>query len=168
MLLVALSCEGKRLKLIRVPGIPAVPRNSAHNDHSHAALIPTEIKVSIVAARWRALVSAARWNGNAPQTTTGEARVRASHCQLSNCSIGIIDINSTGRLRTAEITRRCRNLETSSSFSSCSMSPDPAAAVASLTFGTGSAAQYPVALITAMRSCGDTEPAYVTLAFSVA
>jgi hypothetical protein len=79
-----------------------------------------------------------------------------------------MDINSTGRLRTAEMTRRCRSRATSSSFSSCSKSPDPAAVVASLTFGTGSAALYPVALITAMRSCGDTAPAYVTLAFSVA
>src|ERR1035437_680141 len=138
MLLVALSCEGKRLKLIRVPGIPAVPRNSAHNDHSHAALIPTEIRVSIVAAPWRALVNAARWNGNAPHTTTGEARVRASHCQLSNCNGAIIDINHTGRLRTAQITSRCRSRETSSSFSPCSASP--AAATALLTFGAGSAA----------------------------
>jgi Cu+-exporting ATPase len=45
---------------------------------------PTETKVSMVAAPCRALVTAARWNGSAPQTTTGEASVRASHCQLSN------------------------------------------------------------------------------------
>src|ERR1035438_10719396 len=91
MLFVALSREAKRLKLIRVPGIPAPPRNSAHSDHIHAALTPTEITVSIVAAPWRALVNAARWNGKAPHTTTGEARVRASHCQLSNCSSGTMD-----------------------------------------------------------------------------
>ena len=63
MLLVAPWVEGKRLKLIRVPGIPAPPRNNAHSDHNHAALTPTEIKVSIVAAPWRALVKAARWKG---------------------------------------------------------------------------------------------------------
>src|SRR5664280_967229 len=164
MSFVALSREGKRLKLIRVPGIPAPPRNSAHSDHSHAALTPTEIKVSIVAAPWRALVRAARWNGYAPQTTTGEARVRANHCQLSNCNAGIIDISNTGRLSAAEITRRCRSRETSSS---CATSPDPAA-VALLTFGEGSAAVNPVASTVATRSCGETVPVYVTLAFSVA
>ena len=122
-----------------MPGIPAPPRNSAHSDHSHAALTPTEIKVSMVAAPWRALVNAARWNGNAPHTTTGEARVRDNHCQLSNCNIGIIDSNSTGRLRTAETSNRCRSRETSSSFSSCSASPS-VVATALATLGTGSAA----------------------------
>src|SRR5664279_1654670 len=156
MSFVALSREAKMLKLIRVPGIPAPPRNSAHSDHSHAALTPTEIKVSIVAAPWRTLVKAARWNGNAPQTTTGEARVRASHCQLSNCHAGTIDISSTGRLRTAEITSRCRSRETSSSLSSCPVPTDPATAL--WTFGTGSAALYPVASTVATRSCGETVP----------
>jgi len=142
MLFVPPSREGIRLKLIRVPVIPAPPRNSAHSDHSHAALTPTEIRVSIVAAPWRALVNAARWNGNAPHTTTGEAKVRESHCQLSNCNTGIIDSRSTGRLRIAEITNRCRSAETSSSFSSgssCSASP-VVVAVPRGTFGTGSAA----------------------------
>src|SRR5680860_1556498 len=109
------SAEGMRSKVMRMPGIPAPPRNRAHSDQSHAALTPTEIRVSIVAAPWRALVKAARWNGKAPHTTTGEARVRASHCQLSNCNAGIIDSSSTGRLRTAEISNRCRSAETSSS-----------------------------------------------------
>ena len=49
-----------------------------------------EISVSIVAAPWRRLVQAARWNGQAPHTTTGAARVSDSHCQLSNCSGGTI------------------------------------------------------------------------------
>ena len=30
---------------------------------------------------WRRLVHAARWNGQAPQTTTGAASVSDSHCQ---------------------------------------------------------------------------------------
>ena len=35
----------------------------------------------MVAAPWRRLVHAARWNGHAPHTTTGAARVSESHCQ---------------------------------------------------------------------------------------
>ena len=44
-------------------------------------MVPTEIRVSIVAAPCRRLVQAALWNGQAPQTTTGAARVSDSHCQ---------------------------------------------------------------------------------------
>ena len=33
-----------------------------------------EMSVSIVAAPWRRLIHAARWNGHAPHTTTGVAR----------------------------------------------------------------------------------------------
>ncbi len=50
----------------------------------------------MVAAPWRRLAQAARWNGQAPHSTTGVASIRASHCQLSNCSAGIIDISRTG------------------------------------------------------------------------
>ena len=39
----------------------------------------------------RSAVRAARWNGQAPQVTTGAARVSASHCQPSNCRAGTID-----------------------------------------------------------------------------
>ena len=35
----------------------------------------------MVAAAWRRLVQAALWNGQAPQVTTGAARVSESHCQ---------------------------------------------------------------------------------------
>ncbi|HEX5994313.1 MAG TPA: hypothetical protein VFY84_04135 [Jiangellales bacterium] len=48
------------------PGVPAVPRNSAHTDQPSAASVPTEISVSIVAAPWRRFVHAARWNGAPP------------------------------------------------------------------------------------------------------
>ena len=72
---------GIRLNVIVMPGIPAPPRNSAHSDHRNAALTPTLISVSIVAAPWRRLVTAARWNGHAPHTTTGAARVNDAHCQ---------------------------------------------------------------------------------------
>ena len=72
------------------------------------------MSVSIVAAPWRALVQAAWWNGNAPHTTTGEAKVSASHCQLVNCSGGIMESSSTGRPRTAETINRSRRLRVGS------------------------------------------------------
>ena len=60
----------------------------------------------MVAAPWRRFVHAARWNGQAPQTTTGEASVNASHCQLVNCSIGTIDSATTGSVNAAAISSR--------------------------------------------------------------
>ncbi len=72
-------------------------------------MTPMEMRVSMVAARWRRLVHAARWNGSAPHTTTGDARVRASHCQLVNCSGGIIDSSSTGSPSRALTMSRSRN-----------------------------------------------------------
>ena len=64
-----------------MPGTPAVPQNRAYNDHPSAARVPIETSVSIVEVAWRRFVQAARWNGHAPHTTTGAARVRDSHCQ---------------------------------------------------------------------------------------
>ena len=61
--------------------MPAPPRNSAYSDQTNAADTPTLIRVSMVAAPWRRLVHAARWNGHAPHTTTGAASVSDSHCQ---------------------------------------------------------------------------------------
>ena len=84
-----------------MPGRPASPTNSAHNDHRNAASTPTETSVSMVVARCRRFIAAARWNGQAPHTTTGAARVRASHCQLRNCHGGTIDSASTGRASAA-------------------------------------------------------------------
>ena len=49
-----------------MPGSPAAPKNSAHSDQPNAASVPTEIRVSMVAAPWRRLAQAARWNGQAP------------------------------------------------------------------------------------------------------
>ena len=46
-----------------MPGMPAEPKNSAYSDHRNAAETPIEISVSIVAAPWRRLIHAARWNG---------------------------------------------------------------------------------------------------------
>ena len=66
---------------IVVPGEPAPPRNSAQSDQPKAASTPTEMSVSIVAAPCRRFSQAARWNGHAPQTTTGVARASDTHCQ---------------------------------------------------------------------------------------
>ena len=85
-----------RSKAMRMPGSPASPKNSAYDRPAQAASVPTEIRVSMVAAPWRRLTQAARWNGHPPQSTTGVASGSASHCQSSNCSAGIIDIASTG------------------------------------------------------------------------
>ena len=98
---------GTRSKLMRMPGIPASPKNSAYSDHSQAESVPRLISVSIVAVPWRRFAQAARWNGQAPQSTTGVASLSASHCQLSNCSAGIIETSRTGSERTrGEISRK--------------------------------------------------------------
>ena len=81
---------------MRMPAIPASPKISAYSDHSQAESVPRLISVSIVAVPWRRFAQAARWNGQAPQSTTGVAKLSASHCQLSNCSAGIIETSSTG------------------------------------------------------------------------
>ena len=64
-----------------IPGIPAWPKNRAYSDHRNAAEVPSETSVSMVNAPWRRLIAAARWNGHAPHTMTGAARVSESHCQ---------------------------------------------------------------------------------------
>src|SRR5262249_54723194 len=86
-----------------MPGMPAVPKNSAHTDQRNAAEVPSEISVSMVAAPCRALVQAARWKGQAAYVTTGAARVRDSHCQYSNCRAGAIDIAITGTARATAV-----------------------------------------------------------------
>src|SRR6478672_5150243 len=85
-----------------MPGVPAVPKNSAYSDHASAERVPRETRVSMVAAPWRRLVHAALWNGNAAHSTTGAARVREAHCQLVNCSAGTIAIAMTGTAKTTD------------------------------------------------------------------
>ena len=97
-----------------MPGMPAWPKNRAYNDHRNAADVPSETSVSMVNAPWRRLIAAARWNGHAPHTTTGAARVRLSHCQLVNCSAGTMAIAITGIDRTAEMMTRWRSSSTRS------------------------------------------------------
>ena len=81
---------------MRMSFMPASPRNSAYSDHSQAASVPTEISVSIVAAPCLRFAHAALWNGHAAHSTTGVTRFSDSHCQLSNCSAGIIASSSAG------------------------------------------------------------------------
>ncbi len=127
-----------------MPAMPASPKNSAHSDQPNAASVPTETRVSMVAAPCRALVNAALWNGSPPQTTTGAARVSASHCQLSNCRAGTIESSTTGRARRAETVNRSRR-EASSGSSSLGVSGSGSG-------GAGSSAVYPVLTTVAMRS----------------
>ena len=97
--------------------------NSAYSDHSQAVSVPTLISVSIVAVACLRFAQAARWNGHAPQITTGVASCSASHCQLSNWSAGIIDISSTGSASSAEMSSRRRSGAVGSSGSVSSGSP---------------------------------------------
>lgn len=80
--------------------------------------MPTETSVSIVAAPCRRLVNAARWKGSPPHTTTGAASVSESHCQLSNCRAGTMDMRITGAASSAETVSRCRRAASSGSASS--------------------------------------------------
>src|SRR5699024_5263895 len=86
---------------------PAWPKNRAYRDQASAASVPIDTSVSMVNVPCRRLIQAARWNGQAPHTTTGAARVSESHCQLVNCSAGIMAMAITGIDRTAEMITRC-------------------------------------------------------------
>jgi hypothetical protein len=102
------------VKLIRIPGCPAVPKNSAYSDHRYAAATPTETSVSMVAVPCRALTRAARWKGQAPHTATGEASARLAHCQFRNCSAGTMARTTTGIARASDTSSRCRSPSASS------------------------------------------------------
>ena len=93
-----------------MPARPASPNNSADSDHRYAAATPTEMSVSMVAAPWRALTIAARWNGHAPHSTTGEASASEAHCQSRNCSAGIIASTTTGIASASETSSRRRSV----------------------------------------------------------
>ena len=67
-----------------------------------------EMSVSIVAVRWRSPRQASRWNGHAPQSTTGVARKSATSSQPANCSGPIMERARTGTASTVEIRRRMR------------------------------------------------------------
>lgn len=107
----------------RISGMPAVPRKRAQSDQPKAASVPMDTRVSIVAAPCRRFVQAARWKGSPPQTTTGAARVRESHCQLSNWRAGTMAIRTTGTASTAETWRRCRSAARAASARRSAASP---------------------------------------------
>jgi hypothetical protein len=71
--------------------------------------VPREISVSIVAAPWRRLVQAARWNGKPAQSTTGVASTSETHCQPWNWIAGIIDSATTGIASATATTSRSRS-----------------------------------------------------------
>ena len=75
------------------------------------------MSVSMVVAPWRRFTHVARWNGQAPHTTTGDASANASHIHSSNCSAGIIDSAITGMASAAVITSRWRAWSTGSVWS---------------------------------------------------
>ncbi len=109
---------------IRMSFIPASPKNSAYSDHSHAASVPSETSVSIVAAPCLRLSQAALWNGHAPHSTTGVTSCSDSHWKLSNCSAGIIASSSAGTDRSAATIARRRSDAVSSSGSAATGSLD--------------------------------------------
>ncbi len=108
----------------------------------------------------RRFVQAARWNGQAPQTTTGAASVRDSHCQFVNCQAGTIAIAITGTVSTAEMISRWRSERVGSGASV----PAPRSASSA----RGSSAPYPACSTVRTRSAGSTLSGNSTLAFSVA
>ena len=92
-----------------MPGIPALPNSSAYSDQPNAASVPNEMSVSMVAAPCRRFAQAARWNGQAPQITTGPASASEIHCQYSNCSAGTMASTITGSASTADPSSRSRS-----------------------------------------------------------
>src|SRR3954453_22205365 len=91
-----------------MPGSPAVPHSSAYTDQPSAASVPIDTRVSIVDVPCRRLVHAARWNGQPPWATTGQASARLIHGQSLNCQAGTIASTTTGTVSTTEISSRSR------------------------------------------------------------
>ena len=94
---------------------PAVPNTSVYADHRNAASVPIDTSVSMVTAPWRRFTAAARWNGQAPQSTTGAASASETHCHCGNCSAGTIASAITGTARTALTMSRSRSPVSSAS-----------------------------------------------------
>jgi hypothetical protein len=126
--------------------------------------VPTETSVSIDAAPWRRLVTAARWIGKAPHTATGAASASDAHCHDSNCHDGTIAIATTGSVSAVHTRSRMRSAARSGSVSGSSSS----AGAGSADGGSGSAAVYPAFSTAVTRSSAVTDPAWRADAFSVA
>ncbi len=119
----------------------------------------------MVAAPCRALMNAARWNGHAPHTATGEASASEAHCQFRNCAAGTIASTTTGTASASETSSRCRSARCSPRASSDGV---PSGSPASGSAGGGSAAVYPACSTVRTRSSGLTAAGKVTRAVSVA
>ena len=99
-----------------------------NSDHSVAAVIPTDIRVSMDAMPWRAFRNATRWNGHAAQVTIGSASAVRTHCHAGNrvegSTANITDRCDSGTNRTAATARRISsNRATASSGSGRSSAP---------------------------------------------
>src|ERR1019366_2818761 len=109
--------------LMCAPARPAAPKNSTYSDHRYATVTPTDTSVSMVAAPCRALTTAARWNGHAPHTATGEASASDAHCQFRNCRGEIIASATTGMASASDTSSRFRNTDVSPAPSSSAAPP---------------------------------------------
>ena len=72
------------------------PAESTTTDHVQAESVPRETSVSIVAAPWRALRNAARWNSKPLQKTAGVASTSETHSQPAKRAGGAIASTTSG------------------------------------------------------------------------
>ena len=103
-----LWARGRNSMGILMPSSPAPPSVSAHRLQAVAAPTPSETRVSMVEAPWRAARKAALWKGQAPHVTTGRASAATTHCQPVNWVAGTMDRTMTGTDRTRLTMRRRR------------------------------------------------------------
>ena len=90
----------------------SIPATSTTADQTHAAVVPSDTRVSMVAARWRRLRTAAQWNPHpAPKITAAEA-TDAAQRQPSKRRGGIIDTAITGTPSTTAPTSLRRSAAT--------------------------------------------------------
>ena len=87
-------------------GSPGPTASSAATDQPQAARVPSDTRVSMVAARWRSPARAARWKPDPAHSTTGVARTAASQAQPGYCRAGNMARASTGAVRAAAASRR--------------------------------------------------------------
>ncbi len=92
-----------------IPVVPAWPKKSARTDQPKAARVPSDTRVSMVAAPCLRLAQAARWKGSPAYATTGQVSAKASHCQPLNWSAGTIESSTTGTVSTMLVSSRARS-----------------------------------------------------------
>ena len=89
-----------------VPASPASRKTRATVDQPHAANVPRDTRVSIVAVPWRRFTRAARWNPAPLTNTTGVMSTNAAHGQWANCRAGIMETATAGTVSTTASTSR--------------------------------------------------------------